>query len=29
MGGMDWIDLADNMDRWRVLLNAEINLRVP
>jgi hypothetical protein len=28
-GGMDWIDLAQNMNRWRVLVNAIMNLRVP
>ena len=28
-GVMDWIDLAQNRDRWPVLLNAVINLRVP
>jgi len=26
--GMDWIDLAQVMDRWRPLLNAVMNLRV-
>jgi len=26
--GMDWIDLAQDKDRWRVLLEAVINLRV-
>jgi hypothetical protein len=25
--GMEWIDLAQNMDRWRVLVNAVMNLR--
>jgi hypothetical protein len=29
MGGMDWIDLARDMDKWRELLNAVMNLRVP
>jgi hypothetical protein len=27
--GMDWIDLAWNMDKWRALVNAVMNLRVP
>ena len=27
-GGMDWIDLAQNRERWRGLVNAVMNLRV-
>jgi hypothetical protein len=27
-GGMDWIDLAQNRDQWRALLNTVMNLRV-
>ena len=26
---MDWIDLAEDRERWRALLNAVMNLRVP
>jgi hypothetical protein len=27
--GMDWIDLAEDRDRWRALVNLVMNLRVP
>jgi hypothetical protein len=29
MGDMDWIDQAQEMDRWRDFVNAVMNLRVP
>ena len=28
-GGMDWIDLAQDKDRWRALVNTGMNIRVP
>ena len=27
-GSMDWIDLAQDRDRWQALVNAVMNLRV-
>jgi hypothetical protein len=29
MGCMDWIDMAQDRDRWRALVSAVMNLRVP
>jgi hypothetical protein len=29
LGSMDWIDLAQDTDQWRTLVNTLINLRVP
>jgi hypothetical protein len=27
--GICWIDLAQDMDRWRAIVNAVMNLRIP
>jgi transposase len=29
MDGMEWIDLAQDGDQWRALVNTVMNLRVP
>jgi len=29
VGGMDWIDLTEDRDRWRAVVMAEMNLRIP
>jgi hypothetical protein len=29
MGCMNWIDLAQDRDRWRALANSVMNLRLP
>jgi hypothetical protein len=28
-GGMDWIDMTQDRDRWRALVSAVMNLRFP
>jgi hypothetical protein len=27
--GMDWIDLVQDMNQWRALVNTVMNLRIP
>ena len=29
MGGMEWIDMAEDRDRWRAVVSAVMNLWVP
>jgi hypothetical protein len=29
LGVMDWIDVAQDRDQWRALVNVKMNLRVP
>jgi hypothetical protein len=29
MGGMDWIDMAQDRDKWRAVVSAVMNLGVP
>jgi len=28
-GGIDWIKMAEDRDRWRALVNSVMNIRVP
>ena len=27
--GMDWIDLAQDRNRWRIVVNTVMNIRIP
>jgi hypothetical protein len=29
LNGVDWIDLAQDMDQWKALVKTVMNLRVP
>jgi hypothetical protein len=29
MGGTDWIDMVQDRDRWRAVVNVVMNLRIP
>jgi hypothetical protein len=28
-GGIEWVDLAQDKDQWRALVNTVMNLRIP
>jgi hypothetical protein len=29
LGGVDWVDVAQDREKWRALVNTVMNLRVP